>query len=314
MQMGQLGLSMPNQAPVSMQMAMPQHISMQMSMPGMGNAPMGQRQVKIENMMTMEDVENLLKSQRKVEENPKVEVTPKVQEALKETAVHQKEIQKKIPKEIKVDSKKDSRENLTNVKEKKNRVHLEKIQRASQAERRMDKSKNKNLQGFFYKKESDGTSARKKDVFITKWEKELIAKIQISQLISNDPMKDDFYYEIYSSFSKKPEEAPVKESGKSKKRASGANKIQQQMTRLIEKRKSKITEVKGPSNLLDFKKNSVIGRSSRENFCIVFKKSKTGIVFGYWILFFKGILKSVNKIGKIKSGILSVSQKCFKFN
>ncbi|KAJ3092522.1 hypothetical protein HK102_006299 [Quaeritorhiza haematococci] len=37
------------------------------------------------------------------------------------------------------------------------------------------------------------------DELMTQYEKELIAKIQISQLVSDDPYADDFYYQIYTS-------------------------------------------------------------------------------------------------------------------
>jgi DNA topoisomerase 2-associated protein PAT1 len=98
-----------------------------------------------------------------------------------------------------------------------------------------------------------------------KFEKELIAKIQISQLVSDDPFVDDFYFQMWSLNKKKAEEdgangtgEPGKEQkkGRGKKgqkwqlsagqlvnggKGSGAvisNQMQQQMKRLIESRRA----------------------------------------------------------------------------
>jgi hypothetical protein len=154
-------------------------------------------------------------------------------------------------------------------------VHLEKIKRPSQAERR----KNKNVdQEFFRKDYRDSREENKKiKVFIMNWEKELIAKIQISQLVSDDPMRDDFYCQIYTQNSSARKESMGKKE-RGKKKSAGVNKIQQQMTRLIEKRKTK--EVKGSSNF-NLLKNSIARRCSREDFCYVFQEPETSIVFGF---------------------------------
>jgi hypothetical protein len=90
-----------------------------------------------------------------------------------------------------------------------------------------------------------------------KHEKELIAKIQISQLVTDEPLVDDFYFQMYKSRQEsKPEEVAPQKTGdkkgkKSKKwlqsseqfvgKSSGtviSNQMQQQMKRLIESRRS----------------------------------------------------------------------------
>lgn len=98
-----------------------------------------------------------------------------------------------------------------------------------------------------------------------KHEKELIAKIQISQLVTDDPLADDFYFQM-KSLRKKEQEllegatpsatTPLGSgSGKSKKKgakwqisagqlvqgktgAALSNQMQQQMKRLIESRRA----------------------------------------------------------------------------
>lgn len=98
-----------------------------------------------------------------------------------------------------------------------------------------------------------------------KHEKELIAKIQISQLVTDDPLADDFYFQM-KSLKKKEQEmqdgatpsasTPLGGSGgKSKKKgakwqisagqlvqgktgAALSNQMQQQMKRLIESRRA----------------------------------------------------------------------------
>jgi DNA topoisomerase 2-associated protein PAT1 len=85
-----------------------------------------------------------------------------------------------------------------------------------------------------------------------KYEKELIAKIQISQLVTETPFVDDFYFQIYS-LNKKSKEV---ESGKNKisslektaianqlvvkkiDHTNLTNQMQQQMKRLIDNRKA----------------------------------------------------------------------------
>jgi hypothetical protein len=90
-----------------------------------------------------------------------------------------------------------------------------------------------------------------------KHEKELIAKIQISQLVTDEPLVDDYYFQMYKLREEsKPEEmAPQKSSDKKGKKSkkwlqsseqfvgksSGtviSNQMQQQMKRLIESRRS----------------------------------------------------------------------------
>ncbi|KAI8822086.1 topoisomerase II-associated protein PAT1 [Fimicolochytrium jonesii] len=96
---------------------------------------------------------------------------------------------------------------------------------------------------------------------MTQREKELIAKIQISQLVTDNPYRDDFYYIVYKSLTsanqnQEDADATSANAGKSAKgglnwqqsllmdqtRAPGSNatnKMQQQMQRLIEGRKQK---------------------------------------------------------------------------
>ncbi len=83
------------------------------------------------------------------------------------------------------------------------------------------------------------------------WEKEFIAKIQISQLVSEDPYKNDFYYQIYTSLSTSSSQKPEgtketedtvinKRGGRQRQRnMTSAAKMQQQMQKLIERRKQK---------------------------------------------------------------------------
>ncbi|KAJ3163867.1 hypothetical protein HDU88_006206 [Geranomyces variabilis] len=89
---------------------------------------------------------------------------------------------------------------------------------------------------------------------MTQYEKELIAKIQISQLVTDNPYRDDFYYIVYTSLIAANEQA-ADEPGKAPKglnwqqsllmdqtRGNGpnvTNRMQQQMQRLIEGRKAK---------------------------------------------------------------------------
>ncbi|KAJ3158920.1 hypothetical protein HDU86_002089 [Geranomyces michiganensis] len=90
---------------------------------------------------------------------------------------------------------------------------------------------------------------------MTQYEKELIAKIQISQLVTDNPYRDDFYYIVYTSLTaanEKAAEEPGKASAKGlnwqqsllmdQTRGNGpnvTNRMQQQMQRLIEGRKAK---------------------------------------------------------------------------
>jgi DNA topoisomerase 2-associated protein PAT1 len=89
-----------------------------------------------------------------------------------------------------------------------------------------------------------------------KHEKELIAKIQISQLVADEPFVDDFYFQMYKLARESKEdtvaETNSKKGGKKSKKwlessnqfiekTSGAaisNQMQQQMKRLIESRRS----------------------------------------------------------------------------
>lgn len=251
--------------PIHQSQLPPQQIMQSPLMPGMRPQPMGGMSPGMgQNMMTMEDVEKLLimnvsqkaMTAEDVEYMLKRQVSGVAESSGLDMAVEVKEetkpqkqgpidvlrdVQKGVSRQEQVQKEifvKDlgSVENLKKVKETKNRVHLEKIHRPSQSERK----KNKNLQNSFFNKEDTRGSIRKREIFITNWEKELIAKIQISQLVSDDPMKDDFYCQIYSNFKKKQVQP-----SKGKKKSVGVNKIQQQMTRLIEKRKSK--QIKGPS-------------------------------------------------------------------
>ncbi|TPX59632.1 hypothetical protein PhCBS80983_g02331 [Powellomyces hirtus] len=90
---------------------------------------------------------------------------------------------------------------------------------------------------------------------MNQYEKELIAKIQISQLVTDNPYRDDFYYIVYTSLTA-ANDASSDEPGKAAKpglnwqqsllldqtRGNGPNvtsRMQQQMQRLIEGRKAK---------------------------------------------------------------------------
>ena len=217
--------------------------------------------------MTVEDVENLLKAQLK---------SVKVEEETSDVATE--------------------KETFNIGKERRNRVHLEKIERPSQAERR----KNKNVDSEFFRQDFKDSREEKKQVkvFIMKWEKELIAKIQISQLVSDNPMRDDFYCQIYTQNSAARKESALSKKERGKKK-SGVYKIQQQMTRLIEKRKSK--GVKEPSNLNKLKNRSV-GRCVRENFGHVFEESETNLVCGF-----------NDTKREIQSRVYTVTEKCVEF-
>jgi DNA topoisomerase 2-associated protein PAT1 len=97
---------------------------------------------------------------------------------------------------------------------------------------------------------------------MTQYEKEMIAKIQISQLVTDSPFKDDFYYQVYTSLmnqqklqkqqqQQQQEESQqdsesasqTKQGGTMKSKSSGsasnANSLQNQMQKLIEGRKQK---------------------------------------------------------------------------
>jgi len=81
-------------------------------------------------------------------------------------------------------------------------------------------------------------------------EKELIAKIQISQLVTDDPFADDFYYQIHSSLSTEPTQSYstnaeinwqqnlLMNAGKGNSMEI-TNQMQVQMQKLIEGRKQK---------------------------------------------------------------------------
>lgn len=88
-----------------------------------------------------------------------------------------------------------------------------------------------------------------------KFEQEFIAKIQISNLVSDDPYADDYYYQIYSLLKKNPDEDPISLSaagltwqqslltnqlvtGKGNS-VTVSNQMEKQMKRLIEGRKQK---------------------------------------------------------------------------
>lgn len=184
-------------------------------------------------MMTMQDVEKLL--------TPAMPIMPvmPIMPIMPMMPMMGERVQVMTAQDVEILLKKESMEKskiefpkkqLGTEKEKKTRVHLEKIHRPSQSARR----KTGNLQNNFFKK--DNTTK----IYITHWEKELIAKIQISQLVSDDPWKNDFYCKVYSLGLSKS----IQTRGKKK---SGVNKIQAQMTRLIEKNKSR--QVKGPKTL-----------------------------------------------------------------
>jgi len=92
-------------------------------------------------------------------------------------------------------------------------------------------------------------TSRQRNGLMMQWEKEMIAKIQISQLVTDNPYKDDFYYKIYTSIAPAPEkelQSPREKGSKSRKKSEGASKVanrmQQQMQRLIDKRKQKKEE------------------------------------------------------------------------
>ncbi len=92
------------------------------------------------------------------------------------------------------------------------------------------------------------------------WEKEFIAKIQISQLVTERPFVEDFYYQIYTTLAKNAatpsvatpsarEDLPTPSgtsapTGTSRRSGRGstlntATRMQRQMERLIEKRKQR---------------------------------------------------------------------------
>lgn len=115
-----------------------------------------------------------------------------------------------------------------------------------------------------------------------KHEKELIAKIQISQLVTDDPFVDDFYFQMKALAKKKmednPEKKPKKKNKKSGKwqesvgqlvdgtKGSGAvisNQMQQQMKRLIESRRA-LKPREGTCNLF-FNHSRRFGRCIGEN-------------------------------------------------
>jgi hypothetical protein len=88
-----------------------------------------------------------------------------------------------------------------------------------------------------------------------KHEKELIAKIQISQLVTDTPFIDDYYFQMHTISIKQPEKKSKRKSKKSEKwqnsenqfvgKSSGqiiSNQMQQQMRKLIETKKSKPRE------------------------------------------------------------------------
>ena len=83
---------------------------------------------------------------------------------------------------------------------------------------------------------------------MSQYEKEFIAKIQISHLVTDDPYVDDFYFKIYTSFHNKPtDETSGSDEGMNwqqnflKKGDRGGRNItstmQQQMQKPIENRK-----------------------------------------------------------------------------
>ncbi|TPX71485.1 hypothetical protein SpCBS45565_g01161 [Spizellomyces sp. 'palustris'] len=87
---------------------------------------------------------------------------------------------------------------------------------------------------------------------MNQYEKELIAKIQISQLVTDDPYRDDFYYKVYTSLTAANQQSSDDSSKAGlnwqqsllmdQTRGGGANvtnRMQQQMQRLIEGRKQK---------------------------------------------------------------------------
>ncbi|KAI9363940.1 topoisomerase II-associated protein PAT1-domain-containing protein [Zopfochytrium polystomum] len=86
---------------------------------------------------------------------------------------------------------------------------------------------------------------------MTQYEKEMIARIQFSQLVTDDPYRDDFYYQIYTTL-RRPggenksvgtsitwQQAMISQSEKSGKSQQVSNQLQQQMQKLIEGKKQK---------------------------------------------------------------------------
>ncbi|KAI8619393.1 topoisomerase II-associated protein PAT1-domain-containing protein [Chytriomyces sp. MP71] len=78
---------------------------------------------------------------------------------------------------------------------------------------------------------------------MTQYEKETIARIQISQLVSEDPYRDDFYYQIYSLF-KSGADSSINTAGENWKQSTlqgkdSGNELQAQMKKLIEGKKLK---------------------------------------------------------------------------
>lgn len=107
---------------------------------------------------------------------------------------------------------------------------------------------------------------------MTQYEKELIAKIQISQLVTDDPYRDDFYYKIFTSLTSQSQEPGSDEAAAKKglnwqqsllmdqtRNSTSAgmnvtNRMQQQMQRLIEGRRMK---TKGAScTYLDYEEHA----------------------------------------------------------
>lgn len=75
---------------------------------------------------------------------------------------------------------------------------------------------------------------------MTKYEKDLIQKIQLTQLISQNPWIDDFYFQIYTSLRKTPGSSWQQQFLTT--RGSGTyvtNSMQNQMLKIIEQRKQR---------------------------------------------------------------------------
>ncbi|KNE55378.1 hypothetical protein AMAG_01275 [Allomyces macrogynus ATCC 38327] len=82
---------------------------------------------------------------------------------------------------------------------------------------------------------------------MTQYEKDQIARIQISQLVTADPMKEDFYYQVYSSLRGNPTtEASAKRAPPLLQRGGrGGGSLQDQIQRIVQnaKKRPKATQI-----------------------------------------------------------------------
>lgn len=90
---------------------------------------------------------------------------------------------------------------------------------------------------------------------MTQSDKEFISRIQISQLVTDDPYADDFYYQVYTAIrSRQPQSQMFSpqiggtgfmgQERRHRNRESGLLKVQQQVLRIVNdaRRKPKMTQ------------------------------------------------------------------------